>query len=156
MQTARADLELTGTTDPLLGRGIRHGQRFRNQSPTRSRATGPHIVSDRIGSVVSLHSKFAVSDELFFFATHEFSRWQSSKVPQGPHPQLATLASFFLMQILLMDTPHVHLTGTPNQPPQQHSSRLAVCHDVTVDCMTHRWVPVNVHSTPVSFGRGCG
>ena len=58
---------------------------------------------------------------------------------------------FFLMQILLMDSHHVHLTGTPNQPPQQHNSRLAVCHDVTVDSMTHRWVPGNVHSTSVSF-----
>ena len=33
---------------------------------------------------------------------------------------------------------------------------LALCHDVTLDIVTHRWVPVDTHSTPVPERGGCG
>ena len=62
-----------------------------------------------------------------------------------------------------MDThypPHPNTSRVPHtttdQPPQLHSSQLALCHDVTLDIMTHRWVLLNTHSTTVPERRGCG
>ena len=49
---------------------------------------------------------------------------------------------------------HVHIQqptqqSVPHSPPQQQPTGLALCHDVTLDIVTHRWVPVDTHSTPV-------
>ena len=61
-----------------------------------------------------------------------------------------------------MDTHNILLSGTTHEqrttdePATHHSnhssSRLALCHDVTLDIMAHCSVPVNTHSTLVLEG----
>ena len=58
--------------------------------------------------------------------------------------------------------PHLSTSRVPRQWNQLHTShgtnrstarrRLALCHHVTLDVMTHWWIPVNTHSTPVLLG----
>ena len=49
-----------------------------------------------------------------------------------------------------------HMTSQHDHVDPQRDQQQA-CHHVTLDMMTHRWVPVNTHSTPVSVrGKALG
>ena len=79
---------------------------------------------------------------------------------------IEVLLQLRLLPHMLIDThcvsPHRNTSRAPQHtdqpqqpdPTEQHSSSLALCHDVTLDIMTHRWFRVKIHSTPVPEKRG--
>ena len=53
-------------------------------------------------------------------------------------------------------TPHSYTTQTTAARAQQHQHVSALCHDVTLDIMTHQWISVDIHSALVLYGGDCG